>query len=281
MDTSSDALRTDASKTVSRIVLSGGGMGGIALIGAHKALTEKGYIFRDFTGTSIGALFALLYSIGLNDDTLARLAENFEYKLVEDLQVLGLLENFGLDRGRKIRYLLQEIVRIQTGNGRLTFREHYNLTGKILRMTTFCVEEDIEHILDVIRTPDLPVVQGVMMSISVPWLLAAVRIKGLTFIDGGFHNPFPIHLFPSKGTIGLKLCNNRIQNVSGNAFIDFTTNLVSSLLYQVHRKTTTGYDGNYVCNISTGVNMFDIHLTLEQKKALMERGYQSVLEQHH
>jgi len=256
------------------LTLSGGGAGGLAFIGAYQALLEKGYKFTGYIGTSVGAIFALLFSLGYSCQEMTRLAYKLEYKDFEDLQILGLLENLGLDRGGGIRMLIQSFILNKTGNANLTFKEHYYLTGKLLQITTFCVDDNQTRYLDHFKTPHMPLYEGIFMSVAIPWVIAAAKFEGKTYIDGGFHNPFPIQGLPPEKTIGIRLNNCRFHNKTvGQPFLDFTINLVGSLLYQTHilaRQNTHNYR---VIDIDTDVSMFSILLSKQERQTLINKGY--------
>lgn len=262
------------------LTLSGGGMGGIAFVGAYKALLECRYNFTGYIGTSAGAIFALFFSIGLGYENLSRLCERFHYSDIEDLHLLGLLENFGIDNGSGIEKLIRGVIAMQIGSPNATFKDHYQITGKILKITTFCVEDDLTILLDHVTAPNMPLYKAVMMSIAIPWVIAAVKWQGKTYIDGGFHNPFPIQETSPHNTIGIRLNNKKINGTNSHPFIGFTINLVSSLLCRSHmiaRRDTYGYN---IIDINTGISMFDISISKSERKDLIQKGYTDVMNHH-
>lgn len=64
-------------------VFQGGGIKGIAYIGAYKKAVEKGINFSEVAGTSVGALFAAFIAIGATPDQIEQLVKeiNFEEEI--------------------------------------------------------------------------------------------------------------------------------------------------------------------------------------------------------
>ena len=70
-----------------RITLSGGGLKGIAHIGALEVLSERGYLksLREYVGISAGALVAFCLSIGSTLPELRMIITLLDFSLVRDL----------------------------------------------------------------------------------------------------------------------------------------------------------------------------------------------------
>jgi len=93
------------------LTLSGGGVRAVAHLGAIKALEEKGYEIEAISGTSGGAMVALLYGHGGTIEEILSLVKSFSYKdlLHFDLSSPGTLSNikeslreFLIDRKQEI-----------------------------------------------------------------------------------------------------------------------------------------------------------------------------------
>lgn len=62
------------------LVLEGGGVLGIAFVGAYKALREQGYSVSRVAGTSAGSLMATLIAAGFSAAELETLAYAIDFK---------------------------------------------------------------------------------------------------------------------------------------------------------------------------------------------------------
>ena len=74
------------------LVLEGGGVKGIALVGAISVLEERGYRFPRVAGTSAGAIIGACVAAGLKAAEMRRIMENVDYRRFKDP---GLIDRFG------------------------------------------------------------------------------------------------------------------------------------------------------------------------------------------
>ena len=80
------------------IVCEGGGVKGIALLGAIYYLEEKGYTFQNFAGTSAGAIVSSLLAVGYTGKELKELLLNIKFTDFYEKN------KFGIDGERKFYY---------------------------------------------------------------------------------------------------------------------------------------------------------------------------------
>ena len=60
-------------------VFEGGGVKGIGLVGAIKAVEEFGYNFKNLAGTSAGAIVASLLAVGYTTNEIKSIMDGLEY----------------------------------------------------------------------------------------------------------------------------------------------------------------------------------------------------------
>ena len=97
-----------------RITLSGGGLKGIAHIGALEVLSEHGYLksLREYVGISAGALVAFCLCIGCSLSELRMVVSLLDFGLIRDIDpetMLNFPETFGLDTGANLEKFLKTI----------------------------------------------------------------------------------------------------------------------------------------------------------------------------
>ena len=85
------------------IVLEGGGVKGIALVGALSVLEEEGYTFEKVAGTSAGAIVGSLVAARMSTAELREIMQGLNYLEFKDR---GLLDRFGLV-GKGLSLLLE------------------------------------------------------------------------------------------------------------------------------------------------------------------------------
>ena len=77
---------------MSHIVLSGGGLKGLAIIGFMKALKEYNMKPQAISGASIGAIIGTMMSIGYSYEELYEFIEYFKYDDVCDFEISDFIE---------------------------------------------------------------------------------------------------------------------------------------------------------------------------------------------
>ncbi|HEX5527681.1 MAG TPA: patatin-like phospholipase family protein [Solirubrobacterales bacterium] len=226
------------------LVLEGGGIKGIALVGAVFKLMEKGYEFPRLAGTSAGSIVASFLAAGASKEQLVAVMDNLDYSRVPDrawpgIPVLSegesLMLKAGAYRGHYVHaFLEEELAKL----GVKTFKDliapddpqadprfrkfhRYKLmvtatdvtNGRLLRLPW-----DYELLgLD----PDQQsVATAVRASMSIPLYFEPVKIKAkggkeVVLVDGGVLSNFPIQAFdrtdgkePRWPTFGVKIIPN-------------------------------------------------------------------------
>jgi predicted acylesterase/phospholipase RssA len=171
------------------VALSGGGMRGIASIGALVELRRAGWLdgARTFAGTSVGAVLAALLAI--NADLEATFVEhvlNFEYTSSYDLA--GLDKTFGLDTGEGLAAWIDRVLRGQ----RLTFQDIRNVYGATLLVCASNLNTRDAVVFGPDTHPDMDVATALRMSCSIPLYFAAVTYEGELYVDGAITDNMPI-----------------------------------------------------------------------------------------
>jgi NTE family protein len=190
------------------LVFEGGGVKGIAYVGAMEVLESKG-ILRDIRrtgGTSAGAIFALLFGLNFSNGETQEILSSLDFNnfldhswgLVRDGE--RLVREFGWYKGDFFRSWAAELIGRKTGNPESTFkdvddqkeekgfREIY-IVGTNLS-TRFSEVFSAEH------TPRIPLADAVRISMSIPLFFAARRsFRGDVYVDGGVLDNYPVKLF--------------------------------------------------------------------------------------
>ena len=102
------------------LALAGGGLQGIAHIGAIKAFNDLGIKFDYISGTSSGSIFATMYAMGFTTDEMIEFAKNY-YKTLTNFEkrkiAYGIISYFpqreikieGLISGEKIEEIAKNV----------------------------------------------------------------------------------------------------------------------------------------------------------------------------
>jgi len=223
------------------LVLEGGGVKGIALVGAISVLEERGYGFRRIAGTSAGAIVGSLVAAGMRAQDLSEVMRAVDYRRFRDGDLLDHLGAFGkatsilLDegiyRGEYLRRWLGDLVHdlgvrtfadlvVDDRGGSFPREQAYRLVvmasdvsqGRLRRLPWDYRER---YGVDPF---EVPVVDSVRASMSIPFFYEPVKLKdhltGETcwLVDGGMLSNFPVDVFdrtdgapPRWPTLGIKL----------------------------------------------------------------------------
>jgi NTE family protein len=235
------AVRLDNSKKAD-LVFEGGGVKGIALVGALSVLEEQGYHPQNLAGTSAGAIVATLYAAGYTAaelrDIIGKLdfARFLDQTWLDRIPILGapmsVLKDAGLFEGN---YFLNLMTDLLGAKGVHTFRDlihpeflqqdpefrelryKYKVQIIVSDLTERCLlvlPRDAQKLG--IDPDDLNVALAVRMSMSIPiffepvWFRNPKTAQEQLLVDGGLLTDIPVWLLDSPGpppwpTFGLRL----------------------------------------------------------------------------
>ena len=166
------------------LALGSGAAFGLAHIGVLRVLEQHRIPIDIVSGSSIGALIATLWGIGLSSDSIESIAK----KLRSKLNIMRLLDFTipisGILAGRRLKRFLRSIL------GEKTF-EDLQIPVKIM------VYDLANRETLVIEKGQL--VEAVYTSIAVPGIFEPKMEKGRMIVDGGVSDPVPVDILLKQG----------------------------------------------------------------------------------
>jgi NTE family protein len=225
------------------LVLEGGGVKGIALVGALSVLEERGYRFNRVAGTSAGSIVGSLVAAGMPAADMIEIMQSLDYRRFQDKgredrlpggRIYSLFAQHGIYEGAYLRSWLGEILatygvrtfadlRYDDAGVQLPDAQRYRLVvmasdvsnGRLRRLPwdypAFGHEPD-----------QTPVVDAVRASMSIPFFFEPVKLRSrltedeIWMVDGGLLSNFPVEVFdrshgdpPRWPTFGIKLSARR------------------------------------------------------------------------
>lgn len=247
------------------LVLEGGGVKGIALVGAIEVLEQAGYTFKRVAGTSAGAIVGSLVAAGLPASELVELLRGIDYRRFQDEswsdhlplgRALSLIIEQGVYEGDYLRTWLNERLAAHDVHtfADLPYEDDALSLGPAQRFRLVVMASDISH-GRLSRLPwdypdryDLdpgsqPVADAVRASMSIPFFYEPMRLKGShgtsVLVDGGVLSNFPIDVFdrtdgaPRWPTFGIKLSGrpgSQRQRFEVNDTVDLVRALVGTMV---------------------------------------------------
>jgi NTE family protein len=271
----------ESKKIIKNLVLSGGGIKGIAHVGALKLLEEKGILknIKNIAGTSIGGIVGFYYSIGYSPDELYNFMELFDFKKVRSVNPSELFKNFGVDDGIKFNLLLEKMMLAKNISPKITFSELFKKTGYTLILTAACLNDKNIYYFSHILSPDMNVMLALRITSAFPLWFIPIKYKNKMFVDGGCIDNYPISIFEKEleCTIGIYLTNQKEYTKNINNIEDFCTILIDCLFESLSSNLIKGYE-KYTIKIDIEfVGMLDLNITNLVKKQIFTTGYNVAL----
>ena len=189
------------------LVFEGGGVKGIAYVGALDILDQEG-IFQDIervAGTSAGALIAVLVGLGYSTEELRKILwelnfQNFlddSFGIIRDSQ--RLINEYGWYQGDFFRNLVAGYIKEKAKNGEETFRDLAEANKfKDIYLIGADLSTGFSKVFSYKHTPDVKVADAARISMSIPLFFKAVQgVNGdkHVYVDGGLLDNYPIKVF--------------------------------------------------------------------------------------
>lgn len=193
------------------LVFEGGGVKGIAYVGALNVLDEEGILsnIERVAGTSAGAMVATLIGLGYSAQELQDIlwSINFQNFLDSSWGVIRnttrLLEEYGWYKGDFFRNLMADYIKDKTGNSETTFGEFKKmrkdgLPFKDIHLIGTDLSTGYSKVFNSKFTPNVTIADAARISMSIPLFFSAVRGKNNNdhvYVDGGLLDNYAIKVF--------------------------------------------------------------------------------------
>jgi NTE family protein len=277
-------------------VFSGGGIKAFSLIGACKAVEEKGLRFKRVAGSSAGSIVAALIAAGYTSNEMAELVDELDLKTFLDsrntflpsalAKWLFIYWRLGLYKGKELERWLE--VKLAAKG----LRRFGDLPPESLRV----IASDLTNGTMMVLPDDLPkyginpqtfsIAKAIRMSCSLPFFFEPVKIKdyqGSTIIvDGGVLSNFPMWLFDKENVkkirpvLGVKLSHHLSEHPRHK--IDNAIDMFEALfetMKDAHdaRYISRKHERNIIFIPTDGIMTTEFELTEEKKQALIQLGW--------
>lgn len=195
------------------VALAGGGLKGLAHIGALKALEELGIKIDYLSGTSSGSIFATFYAMGYSAEEIkTRTLEN--YKVLTNIKkkpifkagytylTTGTAQISGLIDGANIENLVKNVSKDRNITNMNQLEIPYAICTVDTISTKECIflskkydlqDDDIDYIYDA------PIATATRASMSFPGVYTPCDYGKYNFIDGGTKDNLPIKVLKDMG----------------------------------------------------------------------------------
>jgi len=176
-------------------IFGGGGIRGLAYCGACKALEEYNIKLSGYAGSSIGAVFATLLSIGYSYQEIYKILSDVSYDMFIDIN-MDLKKELAISKGKIFLEWIKDKIE----------KKFYGENYKKCEMppVKFC---DIKNRLIIYsvdltnlkfkefspeKTPDFEIARAVRASVSMPGLFTPLELDGSLIVDGDLLKSTPL-----------------------------------------------------------------------------------------
>lgn len=187
------------------LVFEGGGVKGIAYVGALTILEEKGILpqIRRVGGTSAGAINAVLLGVGYTHDEMLQILLDLNFKsfLDDDWGIIRdtnrLLTEYGWYKGDFFHEWIGSLIARKVGNAHATFNELHGRAGcREMYFMGTNLSTRFSEVFSFEHTPRMRIADAVRISMSIPLFFASVQSpRGDRYVDGGVLDNYPVKLF--------------------------------------------------------------------------------------
>jgi len=268
---------------IKRLVLSGGGSKGLAVLGAlHYIYEQKGLQdITDYWATSVGSVISLLLLIGMTPMEIFHeffIMESFVNS--SELNISSIIDDGAFCPIHIFGNKIKTIISKKLGeNSDPTFRDlHNRYNSKKLYIigantTKMCCE-----CFSVDTHPEMKIIDAVEISCDLPYIFTKKKYNGCEYVDGGFINNYPINLADNGVDECLGICVTASTTNIKTAEKDYL-GWIYRLLYlpvmELHRERISRISEKvmHIELVVNNISMFEMNPDNHKKINLFAEGY--------
>lgn len=269
-------------------VFGGGGIRGLCYVGAIKALDELDIELNSIAGSSVGAVFAALYSVGYNADEIKELFFSFNYNMFRDINITMFSSDISFSKGEIfLEWLKEKIEQKFYGDcykkGESNPVKFKDIT-KDLYVHTIDLNTNTPFIFSKETTPDEEIAFAVRASASLPGLMKPVNYGDAILVDGDLIKSWPAwKVYNSLDTSDSRLLEFRLEGSRKSNDIksplDYLNSIINTIWFLSTENVFNTYSQNdrydYIVIDTKEIILFDFNLDKSTKNELIELGYKT------
>ncbi len=260
---------------IKKLILSGGGIKGIAIVGALQELDNNINILsttKTIIGTSVSAYIAFFLAIGLSIHKIRVIFENINFGDFQEFDIKLLLSKYGLDEGCKFTAFVKATMNTQNINHNITFKELAEISKYHIIIVGTNVNTSKAVYFSADDTPDMQVIIALRISGCYPFAFTPIEMNGDYYADGGLASPLASELVSKKekkNTLGIAL-HRGYERYKTDDLQSYGMSVISCLVDSL-------LDSKLCCLkhyivISYPINSMEFNLVREEKNRMSEFG---------
>ena len=265
-----------------RIVLSGGGIRGVAYIGVFMELDKRGFLknIKEVLGVSCGAMFGFAHILGYTPIEMFSLGSSLDFSLLQNIDpdvALNYFITYGVDDGANLEKFLESLVKNKGFSKSITFQELYDKTSIYFRC--YAVELNSSSLMEFSykTTPNYKVLFALRASMCIPGYFTPISDDSKMYVDGGILNNYPVDLLTleeQEHTIGVTFNDFHTIREKIESLEEFVYQIISCS-YAINKKKSIFFEIVIPCG-HFPVWKFDA--SYEERIYLMDCGSNAVVD---
>lgn len=267
-------------------IFGGGGIRGISYCGAYKALQENNIDLTGCAGSSIGAVFASLISVGYNYDEIYEIVGNIGVGLLKDINI-DLKKEVGFSKGNIFLEWMREVIEKKYYGENYEKNKMRPVLFSDIKSNLIIYSVDLTNLkfkeFSKEKTPDYEIARAVRASVSMPGLFTPMEEDNKLFVDGDLLKSTPLWRvtnsiknlderileFRLEDNIATKQIQNSFDYINRvyNAICGFATDYIIDLYNEKDK-----FD--YIKINTPGVSVVDFLIPKEKRQELFNTGYE-------
>ena len=271
-----------------RVYLSGGGICGVAHVGALVELSKHIPLkaIKEWMGVSAGSLIAMCLCIGYTLEEIEELCVKFDFTHIKDYDsVPGCLLHFGIDTGERLHRLIEACLHIKGLSSDFTFKECKEKFGLSLKVLATDLNEGTLVIFSPIHTPNYKIADSIRASMSFPYYFQPFicPVTNHYLIDGAVISNYPLFTLPEEEhsrTLSIIIRTSvdkvdDIMNLDMDALITRPLRISSMEKGNLELKV---YNSRNIQIHLGNLNIMDFSFDEETKNFIIKKGKEAVIE---
>lgn len=262
---------------IEHLVLSGGSYFGLYQLGVLKYLSEVEYYsihqIRTIYATSVGSLIGTILSLKIPMKDIEQYLIHkpwHKYICLESDKLINSYYKKGLmDRSFFIS-ILEPLLNTVDLDTTITLKEFYNYSKIKICIMVYNVNKNQCVSLDYLSHPELPLLDAIYMSCSIPVVFQPLVYNGDYYLDGGIEDNYPVYkCFKGEGAkvetiLGIHVHNPEEDTSSKDNIMNFGIYVIHQLIEKIQtKKQVKGV--NEIIIPSNGFSVDDLIDTIQEK----------------
>ncbi len=271
------------SKLKYNCIFGGGGIRGMAYIGAIKALDELGIELDSIAGSSVGAVFASFLSVGYDYNEIKEIFFDFGINMFRDLNINLFNNDISISKGEIfLEWLREKIGKKVYKDNYINQKVRFKDIKKDLYILTIDLNTNTPCIFSKETTPDEEIAFAVRASAGLPGLMKPINYGNMMLVDGDLIKSWPAwKIYNSLNSSENRLLEFRLEGSRDGSDIknpaDYLNSIINTIWFLSTENVFNDYSENdrydYVVIDAKDVILFDFTIDKSIKDELSEKGY--------